>query len=169
MVDPARKVVLGRISGVYGVQGWVRIHSDTRPREGILNYSPWYLGGTGDWRAVVVRGGRLQGKGLVARIEGVVDRDQARALMGLDIAVRRDQLPPVAADEVYWSDLEGLEVVTLEGVPLGRVRHLFETGANDVLVVCGERERLIPLLWGRVVADLDLEAGRIRVDWDPDF
>lgn len=167
--DPARKVILGRISGIYGVRGWVRVYSHTRPIAGILDYSPWYLGKGGDWRPCEVLGGHPQGKGLVARLEGVSDRDRARDLIGLEIAVPRERLPEPAADEVYWSDLEGLEVETLAGHPLGRVHHLFETGANDVLVVRGDRERLLPLVWGRVIRDLDLEHGRIRVDWDPDF
>ncbi len=165
---PDRLVALGRISGVYGVQGWVKVHSDTRPRENILRYSPWYLRREGGWEARRVLAGRPHGKTLVARIEGCSDRDQARALMGTTIAVRRSQLGD-AGDGYFWTDLEGLAVETLEGVALGTVDHLVETGANDVLVVKGERERLIPWLPGQVIREVDLEAGRIRVDWDPDF
>jgi len=158
-------VVLGRITGVYGVRGWVRIFSDTEPRENILRYSPWYV----DGEPRKVAEGRRHGKGLVARLQGCDDRDQAAALVGREIAIRRDQLPPPSADEFYWADLEGLRVETLDGVALGEVSHLFATGANDVLVVRGERERLLPFVWGPVIADVDFGAGLIRVDWDPEF
>jgi 16S rRNA processing protein RimM len=162
-----RRVVLGRISGVYGVRGWVKVFSDTRPREGILRYSPWLLGDAKEPKAVLE--GRLQRKGVVARIAGCEDRDQAAALLDQEIAVPRDRLPPPSADEFYWVDLEGLEVITEEGTVLGMVDHLFSTGANDVLVVSGDRERLLPFAWDEVIRDVDFETGRIRVDWDPDF
>jgi 16S rRNA processing protein RimM len=160
-------VVLGRVAGVHGLHGWVKVLSDTEPRENILAYSPWYLGTPARPREVL--GGRRQGKGLVARLAGCSDRDRAAGLVGMEIAVRRDQLPPATADEFYWTDLEGLRVETESGETLGLVHHLFSTGANDVLVVRGSRERLVPFLWGMVVDDVDFEQGLIRVRWDPDF
>lgn len=160
-----RLLVLGRISGVYGVRGWVRVFSETEPRDNILRYSPWLVDGA----PCAVAEGRVHGKGLVVRLAGCDDRDQAAALVGREIAVRRDQLPPPRPDEFYWADLEGLAVETVAGVALGRVSHLFATGANDVLVVSGERERLLPFVWDAVVRDVDFAAGRIEVDWDPDF
>jgi len=105
----------------------------------------------------------------VARIEGCDDRDQAAALVDQEIAVTRERLPPTRSDEFYWVDLEGLAVETLDGVRLGLVSHLFATGSNDVLVVVGERERLLPFVWDEVIRSVDLEQRLIRVDWDPDF
>ena len=160
---------MGRISGLYGVRGWVKIRSDTVPRERIVEYSPWQVEIEGQWRAMEVAEGRRQGKGVVARLQGCDDRDGAAPLIGAAIAVRREQLPAPEPGEYYWADLEGLAVVTAEGVELGTVDHLFETGANDVLVVRNGRERLIPFIQGQVVLDVDLEAGRMRVDWDPEF
>jgi 16S rRNA processing protein RimM len=114
--------------------------------------------------------GRSQGKGMVAQLPGVDDREQAAALIGNDIYLSREQLPAPAKDEYYWVDLEGMEVVTTEDVKLGRVSHLFATGANDVVVVRdGERERLIPFVQGSYVRSVDLSAGRMVVDWDPEF
>ena len=162
-----RMLVLGRISGVYGVRGWVKVYSDTDPLDNILTYRPWYLGGT--HRLCTVAEGRRHGKGLVVRIEGCDDRDRAAELVGQEIAVTRDQLPPPKADEFYWADLEGLDVETLDGVSLGRIDHLFATAANDVLVVKGDRERLLPFVWGQVIREVDFESGRMLVDWDPDF
>ena len=165
---PDRLVTLGRISGLHGVQGWLKIYSDTRPRENILNYSPWYLQRGQGWEKWIPENGRRQGKLVVAKLQGCNDREAARELMEAVIAVHRSQLPETA-DEFYWADLEGLQVVTTQGVELGRVSHLFETGANDVLVVRGDRERLLPWIWEQVIQDVNLEQGRIIVDWDLEF
>ena len=114
--------------------------------------------------------GRPQGKGVVAKLAGCDDRDAAEALIGCEIAVRRDQLPETTAPgEHYWTDLVGLRVETVDGIDLGTIERLFETGSNDVMVVQGERERLIPYIWDEVVREVDLEGGRMRVAWDPDF
>jgi 16S rRNA processing protein RimM len=170
-LDAARRLVsLGRITGPFGIAGWIKVHSDTEPRDNIVRYSPWLLSGPGRLETRRVERGRRHGKGVVAKLVGCDDRDAAESLRGLQIAVRRNQLPATVAEgEFYWADLEGLSVLTEEGVDLGRVHHLFETGANDVLVVRGERERLIPYLWQQVVVEVDLEAGIMRVDWDPEF
>lgn len=163
----SRRLVLGRIAGVFGVRGWIKVFSETEPRENILSYSPWYLGEDPTPRTIAE--GRCHGQGVIARLSGCDDRDQAAALVGLAISVRRDQLPPPQPDELYWADLEGLEVETLEGIALGRVDHLFRTPANDVVVVKGDRERLLPFLWDRVIREVDFERGLMRVDWDPEL
>ena len=121
------------------------------------------------WNEYKVLSGRIHGKGLVARLEGVDDRDTAHSLKGFDIAVNRDQLPKTTEGEYYWVDLEGLDVRTIEGVALGKVDYLFETGANDVLVVKGDRERLVPYISDQVIKSVDLQKALIVVDWDPDF
>ena len=163
-------VILGRVSGVHGVRGWVKVYAETREREGILAYNPWYLREVSGWQPRQLLEGRVQGSGLVvARLEGIESIDQARALIDAEIAVKREQLPRLKRGEYYWSDLEGLRVVNLEGIEFGTVSHLFETGANDVLVVRdGERERLIPFTKD-AVKKVDLATREIRVDWDPDF
>jgi 16S rRNA processing protein RimM len=161
------RLVLGRITGAYGVRGWVKVFSETDPIENILEYSPWYLGKSDDARDVIEA--KRHGRGLIVRVEGCDDRDQAAALVGVEIAVDRDRLPPPDADEFYWADLEGLAVETMDGTALGKVERLFSTPGNDVMVVTGDRERLIPFLWEQVIKDVDLTRGIIRVDWDPDF
>ena len=177
-IAPARKapterdagmVMLGRIAGVFGVRGWVKVFSYTEPRDNILTYSPWFIREQGCWRERRLLDGKPHGKGIIALLKGCGDRDQAALLAGCDIAIERSRLPELERDDYYWSDLQGLRVQTLEGVELGVIGHLFETGANDVMVVEGERERLIPYLWQQVVKRVDLEAGLILVDWDPDF
>lgn len=171
-VDPraARRVVVGRIVGVHGVHGWVRIESWTEPRLQVFRYQPWWLKNRAGETKIEGAAGREQGKGIVACLPGIGDRDQAASLIGSDIEIPRSALPAPRADEVYWADLEGCEVVTIDGVALGRISHLVETGANDVLVVRdGARERWIPYVRDDYVRAIDLDAGRVTVDWDPDF
>jgi len=162
-----KQVALGYISAVHGIKGWVKVHSWTRPMEAILDYQPWLLGE--DKRSVKIVDGRKQGKGMAALLPGYDNREQAVALVGQQIFVNRDQMPATARDEYYWSDLEGLEVHTTGGELLGRVERLMETGANDVLVIRGKREHLVPFIQGQYVTRVDLEGGVIEVDWDPEF
>lgn len=164
-----QQINVGRISGVFGVKGWVKVFSFTEVRENILNYSPWLLKKDSEAKLVNVIDGKLQGKAVVAKLDGVNDRDQAAGLMGWDIFITPGQLPKVAKGEYYWSDLIGLNVETSLGVQLGTVDSLLETGANDVLIVKGERQRAIPFLQGQTIIDIDLNIGRIVVDWDPGF
>jgi 16S rRNA processing protein RimM len=164
-----RLVTLGRLTGLYGVKGWLKIFSDTEPREGIVEYPLWWVGQHGSWKQFRVEQGRRHGKTVIVKLDGVDDRDAAAKLLNAEIAIEREQLPEIAPDEFYWTDLEGLSVVCEDGTELGRVDHLMETGANDVLVVRGERERLIPYIPGQVIRSVDLDNGRMVVDWDPEF
>lgn len=160
----------GQISGVFGVKGWVKVFSFTQPRENILRYSPWILQKNNRTLEIKVVGGQRQGHSVVAELEGIADRDAALELMGAEILILRQQLPKPKADEYYWADLVGLEVETETGVKLGKIDHLMETGANDVLVVVdGEIERLIPFVQKQTVLNIDLDGGLMVVDWDPDF
>ncbi|MBN8727900.1 MAG: ribosome maturation factor RimM [Xanthomonadales bacterium] len=170
MAGPERYVLLGKIVGVHGVRGEFKLESYTEPRARIFDYRPWLLRSAAGEVASDGARGREQGKGLVAVLPDIADRDAAMALVGTEIWVPRAALPAPAPGEYYWSDLEGLEVVNLEGVALGRVSHLVATGANDVLVVRdGDRERLVPFVIGDFVTGVDLERQRITVDWDPEF
>jgi 16S rRNA processing protein RimM len=164
----ANPVILGRIVGLFGVQGWVKVFSFTEPREAVLEHGQWLLGSEGDWESVRIAEGKRHGKGVIARLDGVDDRDVAAGLIGRDIGVPRDTLPEAAPGEYYWADLEGLRVCHKDGRELGAVGHLLETGANDVLVVRGDTERLIPFVMDRVILDVDLDRGVITVDWEWD-
>ena len=165
----ARRVTVGRVVGLFGVRGWLRVYSYTDPRTNLIAYTQWYLRAAEGWLPARLEDGRQQGKGLIAKIEGVDDRDHARAWLGAEIAISRDELPDPGPGEYYWIDLEGLRVRTLEGTDLGTVSHLFETGANDVLVVHGDRERLVPFTLDHVVQRIDWGEGLIEVDWDPEL
>ncbi|HSM31437.1 MAG TPA: ribosome maturation factor RimM [Woeseiaceae bacterium] len=161
-------VILGRIVGLFGVRGWIKVYSYTEPREAVLDYKEWLLSRNGDWQRAVLAEGKRHGKAVIARLDGIEDRDAAAALTGSDIGVDRDALPDPGEGHYYWADLEGLVVVHRDGTELGRVAYLMATGANDVLVVDGHDERLIPFVPGEVILDVDLAAGVIRVDWEWD-
>ncbi len=168
MSHDANRIVLGRVSGVFGTRGWLKIYSYTRPRENILIYPEWQLSISKQWRSFPVNEHRQQGGSLVVSLEGVDDRDAAAAYIGNEIAVDRDALPENATGEFYWVDLVGIEVVNLEGISFGKVSRLLATGANDVLVVDGDKERLIPYVRDIHVIDVDLKHGQMTVDWHPD-
>jgi len=159
---------MGRIVAPYGIKGWVKVQPFTQRPEGLLGYTEWQVGREGNWQAQVVETARLHGGTVTAKLQGIDDRDQAAVLRGMQIAVSRDDFPEPGCDGYHWDDLVGLEVVNEAGVALGRVTEVFETGANDVLVVVGERERLLPFT-GPVIRQVDVAGGRIVVDWDADY
>ena len=169
MTDALRQpVIVGRIVGLFGVRGWVKVHSYTDPRQALLDYRDWLLGREGAWQRIELVEGRQHGKGIVARLQRIEDRDAAAELIGSDIGVDRDTLPEAEEGRYYWADLEGLTVLHKDGTELGKVAYLMATGANDVLVVDGAVERLIPFVPGTVILDVDLAHGVIRVDWEWD-
>jgi len=163
-------ISVGEIAGVFGVKGWVKVFSHTEPRENILNYSPWILKKAGKVKEVKLNNGRRQGKTVVASIEGISDRDSAELYCGWEVLINKNQLPETEDGVYYWADLVGLLVETEQGISLGEVDYLLETGANDVLVVKdGEQERLIPFINEQVIKKIDLDSKQMIVDWDPDF
>lgn len=165
-----KSILVGRFLGAFGVRGEVKLQSFTDPQRAVLGYQPWTLrDARGQGRELVGARGRETAKGVVATLPGVEDRDAAEALRGIEVWVPRSVLPPPAPGEYYWVDLEGLRVVNAEGVGLGTVSHLFSTGANDVLVAQGERERMIPFVQPDFIRSVDFDAGVVTVDWDPDF
>jgi len=167
--DQEKFVVLGRILGVSGLQGEVKIQSYTRPREQIFSYTPWYLRQDNRWLKYQARRTRAGGKGIMTALSGVTDRDAASALLGAEIAVQREQLPELTAGEYYQTDLIGLDLIDMNGARIGRLLEIGETGANDVMVVEGAGTILIPLVMGSIVRHIDLENGIIQVDWNPEY
>lgn len=161
-------VCVGHIMGVQGVKGGVKVYSDTSPRENILNYSPWIIQ-TGEEIMTVAVTGRLQGKNVIAQLAGIEDRDLATGLIGSKIYIEPGQLPKLKEGEYYWADLIGMTVESLESEPLGTIETLMETGANDVMVLQGDRQRLIPFVIDEIVREIDLVNKRVVVDWKPDY
>lgn len=165
-----RTITVGRLHGAFGVRGELKLESFTVPESAILRYQPWTLrDAQGRERVVEGARGRAGAKGLVVTVPGVEGREAAEAMRGMDVLVPRSALPPPAPGEYYWVDLEGLRVRNLDGVDFGIVSHLFSTGANDVLVARGERERMIPWVAPDYIRSVDFDAGMVTVDWDADF
>jgi len=169
-------IVIGKVMGIYGLRGTVRVQSYTDPEEAILVYQPWLIEQQGQQKRFSVVRGRVHGKGLVVDIEGYTDREQARELIGREVKTYKSSLPLLANEDFYWHQLEGLMVENLAGENLGNVLHVMATGANDVLVVrpsvdsLDDNERLIPYLPTQgIVQKVDIEKGVIKVDWDSDF
>ncbi|MFP8965554.1 ribosome maturation factor RimM [Pokkaliibacter sp. CJK22405] len=175
MQSNQEQLVMGRITSVYGIKGWVKVYSFAEPMENIFAYTPWKLQLNGQWREVVIDQWKHHGQGLIAHIEGCDDRDIAKHYCEADIHVDLNQLPDLPEGEFYWHQLEGLTVVNTEGVCLGVVDHMLATGANDVLVVSpssdsvDDQERLIPYLPENNVKEVSLEQRRLVIDWDSSF
>jgi len=170
MQDEAGHIIIGKIVGVYGTKGWFKILSFTRPRENIFKYGPWLVKQNNQWLEMQLLEGKPQGKGLVASVEGITDRDEAMALVGSEIAINRAQLPAPKEGEFYWHDLINMQVINKQNEMLGVVTELLETGANDVLVVEADKQRhLIPYVQDVYIKDVDTEQGVIQVDWQSDY
>ena len=161
-------VIMGRIVAPYGIYGWLKIQPDTEALDGLGDYATWWLGRGDKWRQFELETVKTHGNVLLAKLKGISGRDEAFVLKGSQIAVPREALPTAAEGEYYWSDLIGLRVINQQQIDLGEVIDVFETGANDVLVVQGERERLLPFV-DQVVLEVDLAAKAMQVDWDAEF
>lgn len=168
-------VVLGEIGRVHGLRGWLKLISFTDPIENILDYSRFHANLGGKSIQLELDEHRLQSKALLVHFKGYDDPEKARQLTGTEIAIANQELPQLESGEFYWHQLQGLSVVNQHGQRFGRVSHLLETGANDVLVVAADddsiddRERLIPYLQGSVISEVDLEGETIRVEWEADY
>ncbi len=173
MKTPEHLTIVGKVTGVFGIKGWVKVYSHTEPMENIFSYS-WQLFIDGQWTSVKVRDWRRQGKGLVAALDDCQDRDLAQRYTQCDIAILKEALPKAEDGELYYHQLENLLVVTTDNVVLGRINYLFNTGSNDVMVVkpCKEsidgRERWLPYT-DDCLEDVSLSDGTVKVDWDPEF
>jgi 16S rRNA processing protein RimM len=159
---------MGRVRAPHGIKGWVKIQPFTQDTEGLLDYAEWWVGREGQWQSRRVEEAAVHGATVIARLEGCNDREAAASLKGAEVAVPRSELPAAGTDEYYWDDLIGAEVVNQAGQRLGAVESLLETGANPVLVLKAERERLIPFIAG-VIVQVDVAGRRVVVDWELDY
>ena len=163
---PTGQLEVGRIVGVFGIKGWLKVESFTEPVEGILDYAVWHLdrpGVAGTWRVLA---GRRQGRQVVASLEHVEDRDEAQRFVGAGIAVEREQLPPLRPREYYRADLIGLRVFNTRGFEFGRIVHFVDGPAYPLMVVRGAKEHWLPAT-PQQLRRVDLTSGEVLVDWDP--
>jgi 16S rRNA processing protein RimM len=182
-------IVLGKINGFYGVRGWVKLFSHTQPREQILTYNPIYIrpaardsranahGSDDNWEPIKILQRRKQGSNVLALLENIDSKEKAAEYLGFEIGIKREQLPKLKKDAYYWNDLEGLTVVDSDNNAFGKIDHMIETGANDVMVIttagtAAEKHGqtiLIPFTIDYHVLSVDLTNEVVVVDWDPDF
>lgn len=168
-MQPAGTILVGRIGKVHGIKGWMRLHSFTQPIEEILAYQPWLIKQKNSWQELEVEASKAHHGSLLIKLVGIETPESAQAYVNAELIVKREQLPALADDEFYWNDLLGFTVVTQAGIELGKLDHWLATGANDVIVVKGEKEHLIPFVMQRFIVEVDTAAKRITVDWDPEF
>ncbi|ABL02695.1 16S rRNA processing protein RimM [Candidatus Ruthia magnifica str. Cm (Calyptogena magnifica)] len=163
-----KRLLIGQINSLFGVQGWVKIFSHTHPRENILFYQPWHINVDANWQTLEIIQGCVQAKTIVAQIKDVFDKEQARAYIGIDLYIKKSQLPQLKSGEYYWDDLIGLEVINKAKIILGKVSNLVDTGSNNVLVINGEREHWVPYI-SPFLIKVDIDNQIILVDWDENF
>ncbi|MCG8325888.1 MAG: ribosome maturation factor RimM [Thiotrichales bacterium] len=165
MQSSPEKILVGRVAGVYGVKGWLKIHSYTRPTENILSYSPWCIASARGAIDTRVEESDTHDKGLLAKVTGIDDREQARRWIDAEILIDKTSLPAPESGHYYWHQLMGLSVTVKDGAELGIIEEVLETGANDVIVVQGRERHLIPWVRHEYIIEVDLENGRLVVDW----
>jgi 16S rRNA processing protein RimM len=162
-------VVMGKVLVPYGVNGWVKVYSFTEKLESFLTYKKLYLSkDQKNWLEIKAKEIKVHGKTIIAKFSEIADRTQADNYRNYLIGVPKDCLPQLNEDEYYWNDLIGFEVLNLQNFSFGLVDTYIETGANDVIVVKGDRERLIPYT-SMTVLKVDTIKDKIIVDWDEDF
>lgn len=162
-------VVVGRLGRPHGVKGYISIISFTEPRENILQYKPWYVFLNHQWQLLKVQDVVVTHKALLAKLLEYQEREEVAALTNIEIAIERNKLPVLDKGEFYWHELIGMTVVNQAQLCLGKVTEVMPTGANDVLVVEGEKRHLIPYLPGNYIIQVDKDQQQIIVDWDMDF
>jgi 16S rRNA processing protein RimM len=169
-VDESEFLVMGRFGKTHGIKGFLKINSYAVPEEKLLDYLPWYIERHGKWEKIELAGTQLHGHGILAQPTNSADPETARLYTGIEIAILRNKLEPLDHGQFYWTDLENLQVITIDGIDLGKVAFILETGSYDVLVIKHDtRERMIPFVWEHYIHNVDLDKKIITVDWDPEF
>jgi 16S rRNA processing protein RimM len=163
-----KRLLIGQINGLFGVQGWVKLFSYAHPRKNILSYQPWHIKVDGVWTTLDIVKGREQGKTIVAQLKDVDDREDSRRYIGVELYIEKSQLPQLAQGEYYWDELTGLEVINNQGIVLGTISYMVDTGANNVMVVNGKKEHWVPYIEPFLIS-IDMDKRQILVDWDEDF
>jgi len=176
---PADLVLVGYVSGAYGLNGWIRIRPYSDDADALLHAKTWWLGNPElplQLREVDMQQAKIHSGDVVAQLVGVAGRESAEALKGSAVQISRRHFPALADGEFYWVDLIGLEVVNLQGERLGLVDGMMDNGAHPILRVAGPvagsetkpREILIPFV-DQFVKTVDQTAKKITVDWDLDY
>ena len=162
-------IIIGRVSSLCGLRGGIKVISYTRPQDNLFTYHPWLLGNNGGWQEHRLQRYESRGRQRIAFLIGIDNRDSAATLVNLDIAIYRHQLPVLPAEESYWCDLLGMQVRNQDGLSLGTIVDILETGCNGVLVISGEERILLPLIKGDIITRVDQDARIMHVQWSPGY
>ncbi|MBI2786212.1 MAG: ribosome maturation factor RimM [Legionella longbeachae] len=162
-------IVIARFGRPHGIKGFVTVHSFTEPRENVLNYADWHACMNNKWQPIKLLHAEVQNKSIIVQVEGYPDRELVAQLTNIEIAVQQAQLKNLAPGEYYWHQLIGMNVTNQKGELLGKVVEIIPTGANDVLVVEGNKRYLIPYLPDQFILEINPDQQVITVDWDVDF
>lgn len=165
----SQRIIVGKLGKPFGIHGWLKLNSYTEPYDNLLVYRPWQICLNGVWKTVEITQTKINGQQLLVKLAECDTPEQAKLYTNCEIAVWREQLATLPKDDYYWTDLEGLTVINKQGKILGKVNHLLATGANDVLVIKGTKEYLIPYLPELFIDKVDLINQQIIVDWDEDY
>lgn len=155
---------MGRVAGSYGLRGWIKVAPSGGVAQALAGVNEWWIGES----AYRVAEAKLHSSSVVAKLDGIDNREQALGLKGARVSIAREALPKVGAGHYYLADLVGLEVLNEQGQRLGAVKQWITNGAQDVMELAGERTRLIPWV-SAVVKEVDLAGGRIVVDWGAEW
>jgi 16S rRNA processing protein RimM len=173
LINQKNMVVVGNIGAPHGLKGWVRIHSYTEPPENLFEYPICYLKKdtrTDKWEQIHFSAYQPHGKFFIGVIDGYTDINEAELITNCELGVPRQELPDLEPGQYYWTDFVGMTVMNQTGDTLGVIEGLFETGANDVMIVKGiDRQRLIPYVLDDVIKNVDLKTRIMLVDWDSEF
>ena len=168
-MDSTTKIVVGKINGFHGLKGFIKVFSETRPRDAIFSYDHLFVFRNNEWSKLDVEDTAYVGKSLIIKFKGFADRTAIEPYYGLELYIEHSQLKELSEGEFYWADLIGLTVKNTQGFIFGEVKEFLETGANDVMIIRKNgQECLIPFTRGHAVLDIDLDAKEILVDWDED-
>lgn len=162
-------VIVGQFGKVHGIKGFITLHSFTEPRDNILEYKPWFMLLNKQWQPIDLSKIEVNNKHILVKVEGFTEREQASELTHVQVGIKKTQLPTLPKGEFYWNELIGMQVHNTEGTALGFVKEILATGANDVLIIEGERRYLVPYLLDLYIIAIDAEQRAITVDWDADF
>lgn len=175
MSIPDDLVLVGHVTGAYGIQGWLRIKPYSTDADAMLHARTWWLDKP-ILRDVDMMQAKIHGEDVVAQLMGVADRNMAEALKGASVQIRRSHFPALSRDEFYWVDLIGLMVENLQGEVFGPVVDLMDNGAHPILRIHAPiventgkpKEWLIPFV-DQFVKTVDQAGKKITVDWGLDY
>ncbi len=166
-MEDDKKIYLGKITGVHGIKGWLKIQSFSSPPENILNYPSWIINNQGEEELYSIEQGRKQNNKIVVKLGKIDDRNTAESLINSKIQILRSDLPKLSNENYYWSDLVGLSVLNSEEKVIGKIESLIETGANDVMVINTLKDEriLIPFVMHEIIKEVNVEQNYIKIDW----